>query len=177
MRNMQEVLRAYIKKVFSDLHNVIVGILLLAALSGGGIYIFFQSLWLQLKSIMQSPTPLWATIALILLCCSYIHVRVCRKLEKLNQSGQSIESPPSQTKYYTIGDFIWEVEVHANGYFEVNQYPLCAKHSLRLIYGNYGKYCPEVLNKNCTNTLNKKDEFRTYESAKSIIENKIKNEQ
>ena len=62
---MKKIVTNWIKKIFSDLHSAIVGIVLLALLaSGGGIYIFFRKLWDDIIATMKSPTPLWTTIIL-----------------------------------------------------------------------------------------------------------------
>lgn len=85
MKKLIELLKVYLKKVFSDLHNVIVGIVVVAIVSGGSIYLFFRNLWTQLQNIAQSPTPLWGTIVLVLLLLGYIKVNSIRpfKIPKL----------------------------------------------------------------------------------------------
>lgn len=87
---------------------------------------------------------------------------------------KSPSSPASNyiIKYFTIGNYKWETKIYKDDHFEVEKYPLCIKHDLRFIFGINGKYCPAP---NCNNRISKYDEFKIYESAKSIIENKVRN--
>lgn len=97
MKNLIEPVKAYLKKVFSDLHNAVVGaIVATVILSGGGIYIFAQNLWTKLKNIAQLPTPLWATITGILFLLVY--TRVAQFQAKTSETDQSSKSPPDEDK-------------------------------------------------------------------------------
>ena len=175
---MKEILKNYIKKLFSDSHAAIVGIVAGSLLLGTGtIYIYFQALWLSLTETIQSPTPLWASIALALLLTAYIYLK--------SQSSQSTSTtPPTKTKpkyiikFFTIGQCKWETKIYDGNYFEINEYPFCIAHDLRFIFGYNGKYCPHVENFiKCGNRLSEYDEFAVYETAKSSIEKKIRNKE
>ncbi len=73
---MQKILIDWLKKLFSDSHSAIVGIALGSVFAGGtGVYFFAKSLWNGLINIIQSPTPLWATIALVLLLALYAYLK------------------------------------------------------------------------------------------------------
>jgi len=74
---MKSLLKAYFKKLVSDLHSAILAVIVVAALAGlGGIWIFSKTLWLKLRAAMLLPTPLWATISLlVLLLLTYVYLR------------------------------------------------------------------------------------------------------
>lgn len=164
-------IKAYLKKVFSDLHSVLIGIVLTAILSGGGIYLFFRNLWTQLKNIVQSPTPLWAAIALTSICCLYIYLKDLKNQPIQNTDVQSKKSPPYEIKYLTTEKYKWEVSVYKNGNFELNDYPICVEHNLKFIFGNRGKYCPHS---GCRNNLSENEQFAVKETVKSLIDRNIR---
>ena len=65
---MSNLLKNYLKKIFSDLHSTILGIIVAAfILSVGGIWVFSQKLWDILKANIILPTPLWVTVILLFL--------------------------------------------------------------------------------------------------------------
>jgi hypothetical protein len=74
---MKNLFKGYLKKVFSDLHSAIFGIIVTALiLAAGGIWIFSKNLWNLLKTTMLLPTPLWVTtIFLALFVLVYIYLK------------------------------------------------------------------------------------------------------
>jgi hypothetical protein len=74
---MKNLFKGYLKKVFSDLHSAILGIIVTALiLAAGGIWIFSKNLWNLLKTTMLLPTPLWVTtIFLALFVLVYIYLK------------------------------------------------------------------------------------------------------
>jgi hypothetical protein len=169
MKLPQKRLIEYIKKIFSDLHSAIVGAIVTAIiLSIGSIYLFAKNLWNAIINTIRLPTPLWATIALVFVVMAYIYLKQQKKI-------QSSKLHDYKTCYFTIGNYKWETKIYEGGYFEVEKYPFCIKHDLRFIFGRNEKYCPGTEKERCNNRLSEYDEFAIYESAKSIIENKIRN--
>jgi hypothetical protein len=68
---MKNLFKVYLKKVFSDFHSTIVGIIVGALiLSVGGIWVFSKNLWILLKATMLLPTPLWVTAIFLALFVS-----------------------------------------------------------------------------------------------------------
>ena len=66
MQALLKVIKTYVVKVFSDMHNAIVGAILAAVFLGGdGIYLYAQSLWQKFINIATLPTPLWATVCTV----------------------------------------------------------------------------------------------------------------
>ena len=169
MIHLQKKIKEYINKLFSDVHSAIVGIIVAALfLSIGSVYLFAKNLWIELLKTIQLPTPLWATVALVFVVSAYIYSKQKKHL-------QSSKSPDYKISYFTIGNYKWQTKIYDNGYFEVEKYPYCVTHDLKFIFGSHRKYCPGPENRKCNNSLSEYDEFEVYESAKSIIENKIKN--
>jgi hypothetical protein len=74
---MKNLFKIYLKKVFSDLHSAIVGIIVGALIiSVGSIWVFSKNLWNLLKTTMLLPTPLWVTaIFLALFVMAYFYLR------------------------------------------------------------------------------------------------------
>ena len=64
---MMNVIKRYARKLFSDLHSALLGIIISAIfISLGGIWVFSKRLWNVIKPNMIIPTPLWLTIIIIL---------------------------------------------------------------------------------------------------------------
>lgn len=76
---MADFFKTYLKKLFSDLHSAILSIVIGAIILGlGGIWAFSKNLWLQIKSILVLPTPLWISgiLFLILLVSIYLFKKI-----------------------------------------------------------------------------------------------------
>ena len=66
----------WIKKIFSDTHNAIVSIVVVALVTGtGSIYLFCNNLWRTLSTTMQQYTLLWAAGVLVLVVLVYIYLK------------------------------------------------------------------------------------------------------
>lgn len=159
----------WLAKIFTDIHSAIVGIVLLAAISSiGVIAYFFQQIWLALIKAMQLPTPLWMTIALCILLAVYIHLRIKRKY----QSAIHDTSQEFVTKYFPVGNLVWEVEIYKND-FKVIDSPICKEHDLRMIRYDQHLICP--YNGKCNLEVDI-DIFNSwYLSARSYIDKEIRN--
>ena len=70
--------------------SIVLGAVLLSI---GSIYLFAKNIWLCLKTTMRLPTPLWATISLVLLCCSYVYL----KIQSSNPQNNNYKIKLSQT--------------------------------------------------------------------------------
>jgi len=168
---MIKLLLKSIAKFFGNLiHSTIVAILL--GIVGLPVLISWATGTLDfLLLVVNIPTPLWATIILVLLLLTYLKTESTRSSSNLSES-----KPDYITKQFPIGKYKWEAKIYENNDFTVDKYPFCITHDLRFIFGYNEKYCPHTENsKKCSNRLNKDDEFATYEAAKSIIEKKIRN--
>jgi len=72
--NMANLIKTYLKKLFSDLHSAIISIVIVFVLGLGSIWAFSKHLWFQFKSIIQLPTPLWLAGSLFLLLLLFIYL-------------------------------------------------------------------------------------------------------
>ena len=98
MIQLQKILTNWLKKLLSDSHSAIIGIILSSIFAGGtGIYFFSKKIWNLLIDIARLPTPLWTTIALVLLVGVYIYLKKSR--------GQ----PYSKAVLYTIDNLKWDL--------------------------------------------------------------------
>ena len=91
--------KSYLKKLFSDLHSAILSIFVGAIfLAVGGIWAFSKQLWIQLKTTMLLPTPLWVTIilAVLLLVCIYYIKNISIPL--------SIPDPEHREEFHVLWD-------------------------------------------------------------------------
>jgi hypothetical protein len=111
--------------------------------------------------ILTIPTPLWATISLVLLSCLYIYLKF-----RPSQSG-----PSYKIAYFTVGNFKWKTKIYRPDYFEVDQYPLCKKHDLPFIFHPHYIHCPEH---SCGNRIDDADRRTVYAAAKSYIDKEIR---
>jgi len=166
---MKKPLLTYLKKLFSDLHAAIIGIVVGSLFVGGlGIYIFFRNLWNWLIDIMLLQTPVWVTIVLFLALVLYVYI--------ITRNTQSYRSPRKNIiKYFTIGKYTWKTDIDEYGNFEVDEYPFCPKHDLQFIFDRYKKYCPGNEIEKCDNEIRDSEHFHIFEKAKSIIESKVRN--
>lgn len=161
---MQKILKAWIKKIFSDLHSIILTAIVLSFLGTGGASLVSEKTWHLVKKAILLPLPLWLTIALVLATYTYFHIKKLRSY-----------SFRHKTKYFTIGNFKWETKIYSNTCFEVENTPLCAKHDLRLLFSGSSRYCPEADKRNCKNQISDYDHYKIYSTAKSYIDKQIRN--
>lgn len=77
---MLQMLKKWIRKMFSNVHSAIVALIVVAIITAlGGIVVFSKNLTLFLYNVLKSATPLWATILLILISCFLTYRRSARQ--------------------------------------------------------------------------------------------------
>ncbi len=138
MQNPKEPIKAYIKKILSDVHATIVGIILVGlGISAISLFVFFENVWSVLKTTMLQPMPVWAVLVLVLLVLVYVYL----KLHK-----HPLANPkPVNWLFVETGKYKWKVHT-INGYFHtVERIPYCTKHDLQLISSNgENLFCPSL---------------------------------
>jgi hypothetical protein len=172
---MREWLKQRIKKLFENTESTITNIILLALFGGSATILAVSkkalSVFLQ---IINTPTPLWATISLVLLGCGYIYLKF-RKLHSSSLS-QKVEKPQKTSaqkiKYFTLGNYKWKVDIYPGGGFSMDIFPICAIHDLKFIIKGDGMSCPDP---GCKNTISKYDDYKIHATAESHIEKEIRN--
>lgn len=92
---MKQILIKIVKIIVSDVRQAAVPAILFLIVGGSGglIYLYRKALSGTIL-VANTPTPLWATIALVLLCCVYTYAKVEKFHSSLNQSKFY---PPSKT--------------------------------------------------------------------------------
>ena len=114
------------RTIFSDVRRAIIGIILVALLGGTGGVLYLSKTLLHVSiDILKTPTPLWATIALVLLCCVYIYSKRFAKSLSLNP-------PKARKELIKAGRFLWETTFESNNILHVSKVPFCKIHELRL---------------------------------------------
>ena len=69
----------------TDIHSAIVAtVVLLAVAALGGIVAIYENLRLLLLGILQTPTPLWSSILLVLLSCLLVYLKIRGSLLRSN---------------------------------------------------------------------------------------------
>ena len=87
---LKENFKKYMKSFGADIRQSIVGYIVVGLIiAGGGVAILTKTALTWLTQIANIPTPLWATIVLILLCCLYAYL-------KLRQYQRSYKPPNLQ---------------------------------------------------------------------------------
>lgn len=167
------LLKAWLKKICSDLHSAILSLIVLSivvAFFGWTSGVIPKRLILTLFEILKLPTPLWATILLLIVFGLY-------EYRKKKGNPESSDDLPLDYKieYFTFGDYKWKTKIYKKR-FEVDKTPICNKHDLPLIYERSYRYCPETENNKCSNKIWHGDEhYKLYETAKAYIEKEIRN--
>ena len=169
---MKQWLIKRIKKLCENVESTITNVIVITLLSclGGSIYFLTLSkktlnYFLQIATI---PTPLWATIALVLLCCGYIYLKQQKRF-------QSSKPPDYKIIYFPIDNLKWKTKIYDNGNFEVERISICKEHDLPLINDNIIYYCPESIKNNCKNNFASAYYSVLFVNAKSYIDKEVRN--
>ena len=173
---MKELIQKSIKLIFGDTRQAIISMLVFALVGGYSGLLYLSKTVLEISLlILNMQMPLWATSALIVLCCLYTYVRVVKNLSPLNQTDQSPKPLPHKIMSFTIDDLKWNTKIYDDGKFEVDRISICLEHDLTLIRDNIDYYCPEYLKKNCKIMIDHIEYDLRYVTAKSYIGKKIRN--
>lgn len=148
---MINILKKWIIKIFSDIHNSLISIIVVIFLGGIGLSLSREDVRHYIYKILQISIPLWIGI-LVVLIFSIILVWVV--IYKRNRDSK----PPYKIKYFDVRDYKWEVKVYKHKYYEIDRTPICKTHDLKMVPYGFGSLwcCPEIRNENEFNKCNKK---------------------
>ncbi len=74
-----------LKAIFSDIRKTIVGVIFLAVVGGAGGVLYLSKTLLRVSTdTLKSPTPLWATIVLVLVLGGYIYLKTSKHHSSLH---------------------------------------------------------------------------------------------
>ena len=156
---MKNLLKAYIKKIFSDSHSAITAIILVSLIAGsGGIYLFFESLWTALINTILLPTPLWVTIVLALALYLWFFAKTKRNLSY----------DLSNLKDYVFikeKGLLWKIDKITR---ELNPIPLCSKHQHEMIKTKDSYLCHS-----CLGTSRKHIPAKDVDFIRELVTSKI----
>jgi hypothetical protein len=87
------MLKRYFKKIISDVHSAVISAILSAAIvSIGSIWVLWNDLWIQIKTFMQAPTPLWiTTLFFALFLLAYLLLRIRASVPLSTPSSELLE--------------------------------------------------------------------------------------
>lgn len=154
-----------ITKLFANLfHNIFA--VIIVSMIGLPVLISWATDTLGfLFQILNAPTPIWATILLVLLVLAYLKTK----------KSHSSKKPNYKTKYFDIGKYKWKTEIYENNGFNVDKMPLCLEHNLLFIRDYDSVCCPEAENNNCRNRIHDSEHNKIHMKAESYIDNLIRN--
>ena len=169
VKRLKKILLGWVRKLFHDLHSAIVSIVVtVLVFGGGGSYISSENIRIAIHETMLSPTPIWVSTALVFLVVVYVYWK--------NRKVHSNKKPNFDVAFFTIGGAKWKIKIYED-WFEVDEYPFCAKHDVQFIFAHNKKHCPGILGERCDNNLSDRKYFEIYESVKSMVESKIRNKE
>ena len=155
---LEKFLLPLFHNIFAVIFVGIIGIPVLISWATGTLDVLLQ--------ILKSPTPLWATIALIPLCVLYMNLKENR------YSQRKVPYHYPKEELISVGLFKWKVS-HANGrVVNIGGLPYCIEHECSFISRNGNWGCPIS---GCKSILSRYDLDKVRVTASSIIENLIKN--
>ncbi len=171
--HLRATLTKWLKLIFSDIRQTIVGIVVAGVIIAGGGLLAISRTALDFSiQILSTPTPLWATILLVLLCAAYIRLRVLKRAKDLSQVTPFKDH--DAIVYYTVGRQKWKTRIHLNGSYEVDKVPLCIDHDLPFVLSDSYYQCPEVRRNTCRNRINLIRFEESYQIAKSYIDKEVR---
>jgi hypothetical protein len=178
---MKQLLLKWTTKIFSDVHNAIVALIVASIFVavGGLLWTFAKSLILFLPEFLQSQMPIWAATLLGLLSLLYTYVKTRNPRPLPNPPiTESIRKPIS--RFFDVGHFRWKARIHSKDYIEVEETPWCIKHDLQLVspINHYGAtyYCPKRDTKECGGEVSAGNLVDYHSEAESIIEKEVRND-
>ena len=86
----KELITKTLKAIGVDTRQAIIGVIVVSLVGGYSGLLYLSKTALEISLLfLNTQTPLWATISLIVLCCLYIYLQIVKIPATLNQEGQS----------------------------------------------------------------------------------------
>ena len=87
---MKQKLIQILKTIIADVRQAYVPVILLSVIGGTGtVFYFYERALTWTIQIVNTPTPLWATIALALGCCLYTYLHNQKLLKEIGENKRS----------------------------------------------------------------------------------------
>lgn len=168
---MRQMLIKILKTIFSDMRQAAIPAIALLLVGGSaGLLLLSEKALDFVIQIANISTPLWATIALAILCCVYTYL----KASQLQKQNHSLTASNVNTVLIEIGNFKWNVIISKDNEFEIHPIPYCKLHETRFIPFKEVYICP-AYQLGCGSIIKKQDVKLQYDVAHSFIEHKVKN--
>ncbi len=129
---MKQTLTKILKIIISDVRQAYVPVILLSLIGGTGtlLYLYEKALSYTIQ-LATTPTPLWAAISLVLLCCLYIYLNTRKILKNNCVINQTCPTPkiendndkPEPIKFIYSGNLLWlpgELAPYCPACYEIN---------------------------------------------------------
>ena len=123
-------LSTLLQNIFATIVIGLATVPVLLSWATGTLDVLFQTI--------KTPTPLWATTALVLLVAVYIHSKTLKNHSPGTSSNDIFLMEDNGLK--------WKVTNFKNGAFAVERHPFCIVHDSRYVYTPGGQYvCREIM--------------------------------
>ncbi|HIJ78821.1 MAG: hypothetical protein OEY01_07090 [Desulfobulbaceae bacterium] len=160
MRNLKALLKELPKLTFVNLLKALFAITVVATIGWlGGIFHVYQTIWTYLKILLQSQTPLWATISLLALSSLWLYLITSHKKTFRKSSGG--------TDLFSAMGVKWLVSYQHKSIIHFDENPFCPHHKTRMVGIRDSFVCPQD---NCNFKISRQDLAFALTPAKNIVE-------
>lgn len=151
--HLKEDIIQFLKSIGVDTRQAVVGLIIVGIISAYGGLLYLSKTVLNYSILLlTSPTPLWATILLVLLGCLYTYKK-SRKAIPLSLLSTSPSAKLTKIKHIPFEDLIWIATRYSDGTIQVQDIPRCKEHDLLLTYDGHTYHCPEQIYDRCSMKL------------------------
>src|SRR3990172_7924255 len=147
----KETLTKIMKLFFGDTRQAIISYIVLALIAMGGGLLALSKTALNFSiQLLSTPTPLWATISLVLLGCLYTYRKSQRAIAL--QPPTPIPNAKSiiRTEDVEYENLIWTAYKYADGSIFVKEIPRCKDHGYELTSDGTTHHCLESIDNKYT---------------------------
>ena len=166
MKTLKALLREAPATIAANLGKVLFGATVLGIIGWlGGIFHVYQTIWIFGKILIQSQTPMWATLSLLVLSNYWLLIVTSRKYQTYSKASH---------KWGTLisaGGLKWLVS-HSSGLIRhIKEIPYCPEHERQLIPKKDILFCPK---EKCTFEVAIRDINNAYPSIENEIEKTVR---
>ena len=158
LKELLKFLSALFRNISAAVVIALIGAPVLISWATGTLDILFQTI--------KSPTPLWATIALVLTIIVYTYLKT--------RSLQPPKEKPKKIEWFTYCGMKWKVIIYKDT-FELDKIPFCIEHDQQFIYGDKGYRCPGTESQVCESMMPSEPHDEFYSAVNSMVESNIRN--
>jgi hypothetical protein len=165
-KRLQQILKGWPKKIFSDLHSKVVGIVCGLVIGTGGIAAVSKTVWKLLKNTFQQSMPIWLLLLILIAIWVYYELLIRRYSRSISQKSkyktEIIEVPETFFK--------WRVTHNSGVVTNIDDIPFCKKCDIQFIYSDDKYVCPNIYYSKCKRSFYPRELDFYHRFAKSFIE-------